>query len=222
MYIPNEEETLDLLYEVEKWYEGTDNKDDWISCFTNKNKDESLLELDDYILNETSDTSSQISSLSICNTRINRCLIDDFEMLTPDFDWDTPLLCSTPLSRNADEMEELRMTKHSVAEDKMLQDLFHPETIKLLEVYPSFFSSSVDTVSLTELNIEKTIPELEYTSCSSLDIIDLPSHLAICDEDTPIISKEHHLKYTNKNYLLLKSEYPLHNLLSLSNFEMSI
>ena len=132
MYITNEEETLDLLYEVEKWYEGTDNKDDWISCFTNKNTDESLLELDDYILNETSDTSSQIFSLSICNTRTNRCLIDDFEIVTPDTDLDTPLLCSTPLSRNADEIEELR----SVKDDKMLQDLLHPETIKLSEVYP--------------------------------------------------------------------------------------
>ena len=222
MFIPSEEETLDLLYEVEKWNEGTDNKDDWISCFTNKNKDESLLELNDYILNETSDTSSQIYSSSICNTRTNRCLIDDFEILKPDFNWDTPLLCSTPLSRNADEMEELRLIKHSVTDDKLLQDLFHPEAIKLLYVYPSFFSSSVDTISLTELNIEKAIPELEYTSCSSLDIIDLPSHLATCNEDTPIISNEHHLKYTNKNYLLLKSQYPLHNSLSLSNFEMSI
>ena len=110
MYITNEEETLDLLYEVEKWYEGTDNKDDWISCFTNKNTDESLLELDDYILNETSDTSSQISSLSICNTRTNRCLIDDFEMFTPDIDLDTPLLCSTlSLSKVTDKVE---VTKH--------------------------------------------------------------------------------------------------------------
>ena len=112
-------------------------------------------------------------------------------------------------------MEELRLIKHSVTDDKMVQDMFHQETIKLLEVYPSF-SSSVDTVSLTELNIEKAIPELEYTSCSSLDIIDSPSHLATCKEETPIISKEHHLKYTNKNYLLLKSQYPLHYSLTLS------
>ena len=89
-------------------------------------------------------------------------------MFTSDFDLDPPLLCSTPLSRSMDEMEELRF----VTDNKMLQDLFHPETIKLLDVYPSLFSSSLDSVSLKELNIKKAIPELEYTSCLSLDIID--------------------------------------------------
>ena len=52
MDLTNKEETLDLLYEVEKWYEGTDYKDAWISGF-NKNMDETLLELDDYFLNDT-------------------------------------------------------------------------------------------------------------------------------------------------------------------------
>ena len=121
--------------------------------------DETLLELDDYILNDTRHT-SDISSLSICNTRTNRCLMDDFEMFTSDFDQDVPLLCSTPLPSKEHELGELRLLNQSVTDNKKLQDLIHSETIKILEVYQSLSSSSLDTVSLTKPNVEKDIPEL--------------------------------------------------------------
>ena len=173
MHLTDKEDTLDLLCEVEKWYEedaldllckvvklyeDTNNKDEWVSCFTNNNLKETLLELDDYILSETSDTLSQnstIASSSICNTRSQRCLINDFEMFSSAFDCDVPPLCSTPLSRKEHEIEELRLINQSVSDEKRFHTLIHQETIQILDVSPSFLSSSLESVSLTELNIKE-------------------------------------------------------------------
>ena len=126
------------------------------------------------------------------------------------------------MPRKEHELEELLLIKQSVTDDKKIHDWIHSEIIKLLEVYPSLSSSSSDAISLTKPNIEKVMPELAYTSYSSLDITDLPTPLASCINDLPIISKGHIVEFSNKKYSLFERKNPLHNSLSLSNFEMSI
>ena len=230
MHSIDNEDTFDLLAEIEKWYEESYTKEDWVSAFTRKNMGETLHELDDFIWIESPNTSLQdasITSESTSNTKSNRCLMNDFEIISSSFDLDAPLLCSTPLSRKDQDMEELRIDNQSDEDYSILPNIVHQEKMTLLDTYPSYLSNSLESLSLTHPIDENNVPELEYTSCSSLDIIDFPSSSVTYIQDPLQRSKECPItdslwKYTNMSNPLLKNKYPLHIALSISDFEMFI
>ena len=217
------EETMDLFSEVEKCYEGSNSKEEWVSAFNRTRFEESLIELDDFMLNAT----SFISSESTCNTKPIRCLMEEFETLSPALEIYDPRLCSTPISRHDRDIEELRLVNQSADYHRTYPNLIQQETMTLLDTSPSYLSTSLDSLFFTIPNNGKIFPELEFTNCSSLGIVDLPSLSTTYILDPPPNCKDHQiidsfLEYTNKDNLLLDNKHPLHISLSLSHFEMLI
>ena len=224
------EETMDLFSEVEKWYEGSNAKEKWVSAFNRTCFEESLIELDDFMLNTTSSISSENSyntPESTCNTKPIRCLMEEFETLSPALEIYDPRLCSTPISRHDRDIEELRLVNQSADYHRTYPNKIQQETMTLLATSPSYLSTSLDSLSFTIPNNGKIFPELEFTNCSSLGIVDLPSLSTTYILDPPPNCKDHQiidsfLEYTNKDNLLLDNKHPLHISLSLSHFEMLI
>ena len=223
MIITDNDDTLDLFVEVEKWYEDSITKDDWISAFATKNMDETLQELDNYIfieidntfLNDNS-TSSEITS----KTNSTRCLMDDFHL-------DSLHMCSTPMSGEDHDTEELRATSQYIGEYKILPNTGHQETIRLSDAYQSSLSSSMERLSLTKPRKGENVSKLECTSCSSLDSIDSYRSPTSNIKYPPSNPNEYPFidtisKYMKKTNLQLENKHPLHIPLSLSHFEMII
>ena len=218
MMLTEHDDTLDLLVEVEKWYEDSYTKDDWISAFTRKNMDGTLQELDDYIFIETANTSfDNISTSSSITNKTNstRCLMDDLEVNTNAFHLDSLNICSTPKSRKDLGIEELRSISQSAGEYRILTNTVNQETIRLLDAYPSYLSASVEGLYPTKPDKVENGPELENSSCSSLYNID--------SYRSPTSYIRYPLsKYMKKSNSQLENMHPLHIPLSLSHFEMII
>ena len=231
MIITDNDDTLDLFVEVEKWYEYSyTNNGDWISAFTRKNMDGTLQELDDYIFIETDNTSlDNISTSSEITNKTNstRCLMDDFEVNIHAFHLDDLHMCSTPMSIKDHIIEELRSNSQPVEEYGILPNTVHQETISDLDAYTSYSSGSVESLTLTKPRKGENVPELEYTSCSSLGDVDSHRSPTSYMKYSPPNPNEYPFidptsKYRKKSSLQLENKHLLHIPLSLSHFEMNI
>ena len=230
MILTEHNDTLDLFVEVEKWYEDSYTNDDWISAFTRKNMDGTLQELDDYIFIETANTSlDNISTSSeITNkTDSTRCLMDDFEVNTHAFHLDALHMYSTPKSIKNHIIGELRSNSQPIEEYGILPNTVHQEIISDLDAYTSYSSGSVESLTLTKPRKGENVPELEYTSCSSLDNVDSHRSPTSYIEYSPPNPNEYPFidptsKYRKKSSLQLENKHILHIPLSLSHFEMII
>lgn len=173
MSISNQDDTFDLFSEIEKWHEAPDMLDVWASAFVRINLNESLQELEELIVTEPSDTILQNSTPNPYYINPKRCLINQFECVSTDFRLgDTPL-CSTPLSKKNQSMEELRFFNQSSEHNKIHLYIANQETMSLSDTYSSFLSISLESPTVTPPKYDDKVPELEYTHCSSLKTIDV-------------------------------------------------